>query len=300
VRNDNSNVYYYDVEGRLCAVGFPNGTGGTNYEQYLYDASGARVSKGTVSSLSCNAPTSGNYTPTVEYLIGLGGEQVTEGAVSGGEVHPAHTNVFIGGELEATYDFSGYSGDGLHFALSDGLGTKRAQVTPTGVGTGMLELQFVTLPFGNSLGNPRVTDSYGPGTDATEHHYTGKERDTESGNDYFGARYYASAVGRFMSPDWSAQIEPIPYSKLDDPQSLNLNAYVGNNPLARMDVDGHMGSVAEQKANELEDYIFGGGVGQRPGDEKQSIGTWGQTGRFPRSPRPAYFKSSQVVSKDHL
>jgi len=30
---------------------------------------------------------------------------------------------------------------------------------------------------------------------------TGKERDTESGNDYFGARYYASSMGRFVSPD---------------------------------------------------------------------------------------------------
>jgi len=32
-------------------------------------------------------------------------------------------------------------------------------------------------------------------------HFTGKERDTESGNDYFEARYYSSAMGRFMSPD---------------------------------------------------------------------------------------------------
>jgi hypothetical protein len=29
-------------------------------------------------------------------------------------------------------------------------------------------------------------------------HYTGKERDTESGNDYFGARYFASSMGRFL------------------------------------------------------------------------------------------------------
>jgi RHS repeat-associated protein len=51
---------------------------------------------------------------------------------------------------------------------------------------------------------------------------TGKERDTESGNDYFGARYYSSSMGRFMSPDWSAQVEPVPYAKLGDPQTLNL------------------------------------------------------------------------------
>ena len=70
-------------------------------------------------------------------------------------------------------------------------------------------------------------------------HSTSKERDIESGNDYFGARYYASSMGRFMSPDWSAKIMPVPYAKLDNPQSLNLYAYVGNNPLTRFDPDGH-------------------------------------------------------------
>ena len=68
---------------------------------------------------------------------------------------------------------------------------------------------------------------------------TGKERDAESGNDYFGARYYASSMGRFMSPDWSAKVEPVPYSKLDDPQTLNLYAYVMNNPVTSIDADGH-------------------------------------------------------------
>jgi RHS repeat-associated protein len=70
--------------------------------------------------------------------------------------------------------------------------------------------------------------------------YTGKERDTESGNDYFGARYYASSMGRFMSPDWSAKQEPVPYAKLDNPQSLNLYVYVLNNPLLHIDADGHV------------------------------------------------------------
>jgi RHS repeat-associated protein len=68
---------------------------------------------------------------------------------------------------------------------------------------------------------------------------TGKERDTESGNDYFGARYYASSMGRFMSPDWSAKYEPVPYAKLDNPQTLNLYAYMRNNPLGGVDKDGH-------------------------------------------------------------
>jgi RHS repeat-associated protein len=64
--------------------------------------------------------------------------------------------------------------------------------------------------------------------------YTGKERDTESGNDYFGARYYASSMGRFMSPDPSQLV----YADQTNPQSLNLYSYVRNNPLVFTDPTG--------------------------------------------------------------
>ena len=77
--------------------------------------------------------------------------------------------------------------------------------------------------------------------------YTGKERDSESGNDYFGARYYASSMGRFMSPDWSDKAEPIPYADLTNPQTLNLYGYTGNNPLSRTDPDGHCTNGGQQK-----------------------------------------------------
>jgi RHS repeat-associated protein len=69
--------------------------------------------------------------------------------------------------------------------------------------------------------------------------FTSKERDAETGLDYFGARYFSSAQGRFTSPDWNAQPEPVPYSKLDDPQTLNLYSYIRNNPLSGVDSDGH-------------------------------------------------------------
>jgi RHS repeat-associated protein len=68
---------------------------------------------------------------------------------------------------------------------------------------------------------------------------TGKERDTETGLDYFGARYYASNMGRWMSPDWSSRPSPVPYASLGNPQTLNLYAYVGNNPVTSLDGDGH-------------------------------------------------------------
>ena len=71
---------------------------------------------------------------------------------------------------------------------------------------------------------------------------TGKERDAESGNDYFGARYYASSMGRWLSPDHNDSNDlpdPVPYADLDIPQTLNLYEYVSNNPLSNIDPDGH-------------------------------------------------------------
>ena len=57
-------------------------------------------------------------------------------------------------------------------------------------------------------GWPLSSDTYYPygseatsSADANHYKFTGKERDTESGNDYFGARYYSSNMGRFMTPD---------------------------------------------------------------------------------------------------
>lgn len=88
----------------------------------------------------------------------------------------------------------------------------------------------------------------------SQYRFTGKERDTESGNDYFGARYYASTMGRFLSPDWSAHVEPVPYAKLDNPQSLNLYAYVGNNPLGRIDADGHLTIIVPGTNNDHEKW----------------------------------------------
>jgi RHS repeat-associated protein len=64
--------------------------------------------------------------------------------------------------------------------------------------------------------------------------FTGKERDAESGNDYFDARYYASSMGRFMSPDPAGPW----FANAADPQSWNMYAYGRNNPLINVDPTG--------------------------------------------------------------
>jgi len=79
--------------------------------------------------------------------------------------------------------------------------------------------------------------------------FTGKERDAESGLDNFGARYDASSVGRFMTPDWAASPEDVPYAHFGNPQSLNLYAYALNNPLKLVDTDGHELVVAAKLQN---------------------------------------------------
>ncbi|HKC66043.1 MAG TPA: RHS repeat-associated core domain-containing protein, partial [Pyrinomonadaceae bacterium] len=77
---------------------------------------------------------------------------------------------------------------------------------------------------------------------------TQKERDSETGLDYFDARYYSSAQGRFTSAD------PILITKkrLPDPQSLNLNSYVRNSPLRYIDPKGEKFTGTDGKEVDVE------------------------------------------------
>lgn len=81
------------------------------------------------------------------------------------------------------------------------------------------------LPFGQEW-NPQLT--------ANHYKFTGKERDSESGLDNFGARYDSSQYGRFMSVD----LVMLKANRLSDPQRLNLYTYALNNPLRFVDPDG--------------------------------------------------------------
>jgi RHS repeat-associated protein len=69
--------------------------------------------------------------------------------------------------------------------------------------------------------------------------FNGKERDSETGLDYFGARYYGSNMGSWMSPDWAGNPNPVPYADFSDPQTLNLYGYVRNSPVSKIDPNGH-------------------------------------------------------------
>jgi RHS repeat-associated protein len=93
------------------------------------------------------------------------------------------------------------------------------------------------LPFGEQVssaygGRNNAALLFDVSTDVNQK-FTGKERDSESGLDYFGARYFGSALGRFTSPDpLMASAHP------ENPQSWNRYSYALNNPLSVGDIDG--------------------------------------------------------------
>ncbi|MBB5344471.1 RHS repeat domain-containing protein [Tunturibacter empetritectus] len=136
------------------------------------------------------------------------------------------------------------------WAGTDWLGTKRYESAGQGdIGSQAVPISptsYTSLPFGDALSSL--------GNDPT--HFTGKERDAESGLDYFGARYYGSSMGRWMSPDWSEDPDPVPYANLENPQSLNLYGYVENNPLSRTDPDGHYRLNPDCACNQPVDFQF--------------------------------------------
>jgi len=122
-----------------------------------------------------------------------------------------------------------YKSGALTYHLSDWLGTERKRTNSSGIAVETC----TDTPYGMNF--------LCTGTDISPMHFTGKQKDTETGNDYFGARYLASGtnLGRFMTPDWASDGSPVPYAKLDNPQTLNLYVYLRNNPLNTIDPDGH-------------------------------------------------------------
>jgi len=150
------------------------------------------------------------------------------------------------GDLAATYSNDKDIPTGTSFPFADALGSIRAITGPKPpVGSAPLLECFDYSPFGRPLGvgNQRPEDSCYPVISQTitprmPQRFTGKERDTETGLDYFGARYLSAAEGRFTSPD-----RPLVDQNPADPQSWNLYTYVRNNPLRFVDPTGEAATV---------------------------------------------------------
>jgi RHS repeat-associated protein len=122
----------------------------------------------------------------------------------------------------------------ISYLVSDQLGTPRMIFDQSGSLASTKRHDY--LPFGEELfaGTGGRTSAQGySASDGIRQKFTSKERDAETGLDYFGARYYGSTQGRFTSPD-----EFLNSGRLESPQTWNRYAYVLNNPLAFTDPSG--------------------------------------------------------------
>jgi RHS repeat-associated protein len=210
VTYDLNNNYTYDAENRIASV---TGTLGTT--TYIYDAMGQRVRKSVSGA-------------TTDYVYDLEGHAIAEVSGSGGW---SRGEVFAGGKHIATY-----ANSTTYFSHADWLGTERVRSDMSGAPCETIS----SLPFGDGQ------STSGSCGDPSTRHFTGKERDMESGLDNFGARYNSSNLGRFMSPD-PGNISGLLYQS--DPQSWNGYAYARNNPLLYTDPDGDVYQICDNDGN---------------------------------------------------
>ncbi|HEX6047411.1 MAG TPA: RHS repeat-associated core domain-containing protein [Pyrinomonadaceae bacterium] len=138
-------------------------------------------------------------------------------------------------EIEAYGPADAGGSSAVHWLVADHLGTPRIIFDQSGDLANVRRHDYA--PFGEELltAGGRASDPAYGGGDSVRQHFTSKERDAETGLDYFGARYLSSAQGRFTGVDpgnYQAWLD------LTDAQSWNAYSYVNNNPLRRVDHDG--------------------------------------------------------------
>jgi RHS repeat-associated protein len=188
--------YTWDPENRLT---------GANGYTYTYDVDDNRVRKSN-GNLAANGTLYWYMTPGVVAETDLAGTTKSE-------------YIFFNGTRVARRDGPTGAG-GVFYYFSDHL--KTASVITDSAGVIKSESDY--YPWGGEL---QFVNN-----DTNDYKFTGKKRDTETGLDYFGARYYSSAFSRFLSVDAG----PLHW---DNPQSLNRYTFTLNNPLRFIDADGN-------------------------------------------------------------
>lgn len=195
--------------------------GSDDTEYYVYDASGSRVRK-----------ISHQYkgTVTVKETIYLGGLEIrktsqgsTIDAATLTEEH--HSLYLMDGSRVAQYNYwvKGNPPDGINspyttYNLTDNLGSCTIQLDTSG--------SIISREEYSSYGSTTLFVGLGLSYQLKYYRYSGKEKDA-TGLYYYGARYYAHWLGRWLNPDPAGTID-----------GLNLFAFVGGNPVSHVDIGG--------------------------------------------------------------
>jgi RHS repeat-associated protein len=208
LQNDGVHAYTFDAENKISKV--------DTVPAYVYDGSGQRVRKLVGENL--------------RFIYGIGGAVVAEFSGSSGALQKEYVR---GAGGMATIESAAVNGNGTRYATSDHLGTPRVVTNASAAVVSRHDYK----PFGEEMAANVAGRTTGLGysvTDNVRQKFTSKERDNETGLDYFGARYYSSPQGRFTS------VDPITITqyRLTNPQALNGYSYVANMPLRFTDPTG--------------------------------------------------------------
>src|SRR5882672_7492180 len=200
--NDGAHAYTFDAENKIKTV---DGT-----TAYVYDGEGQRVRKLVAENL--------------RFIYGISGQQIAEFSGSSGALQKEYVYGVSG--LLATIEPTALNANGTRYLTSDNLGTPRVVTNSSANVISRHDYK----PFGEELAagvGGRTTSEGYDSNDGTRQKFTQKERDTETGLDYYLARYYSSIQGRFSAAD-PLYVE---MTRLSDPQQPNLYSYVRNNSL---------------------------------------------------------------------
>jgi RHS repeat-associated protein len=232
------------------AVGYPDGTSSL---WHVNDQNGTSLNQASAGSTWLNrcadismggaeqvAPSS--LSVVVDSTTGAGSWSIYYGDMSITSTNGTVTQINLGAASQLAVQGAGISGTptanwetvsetndptsaqiaATHYLFTDHLGSSQMEFSQGG--WPVASKQFG--PYGAELNSQTTLDHY---------KFTGKERDAESGLDYFGARYMSSSMGRFMSPDPTF----LNIRRVFNPQRWNMYAYGLNNPLSNVDPDGN-------------------------------------------------------------
>ena len=171
--NDTIHTYAYDANNKVNKV---NGT-----SAYVYDGTGQRVRK--------------LVGENVRFVYGINGELVAEFSGASGALLKEY--VYGPGGLLATIEPTAINTNGTRYTTPDHLGSPRVI---TNSSSGVVS-RHDYMPFGEELGSGVGGRTAGMGfsvTDGVRQKFTLKERDMETGLDYFGARYWCDAGSLYI------------------------------------------------------------------------------------------------------
>ncbi|MBK8317012.1 MAG: hypothetical protein IPL01_24580 [Acidobacteria bacterium] len=229
-------THSYDAENRMTKA-----VQGSSNNYYFYDASGKRVRR----ILNGSQTWGGQET---WFVYGFEGELAAEYAYNQVTAPlataPQKEYGYRGGKLLVVWDGTQAGDDQLKWLVTDHLGSTRMEANKSGSLATIRRHDY--LPFGEELvastGAQRGGIGYEPPASSVRQRFGSKERDTETGLDFFEARYFSCVQGRFTSVDpKEIAFEPKDAKYLGyllNPQNWNRYTYVLNHPLALVDLDG--------------------------------------------------------------